>query len=421
MYFHNIFLLIFPFVSTSIIKNRNFVFLWMGHLISHAGDAVYMIALPWLLLDLTGSKSLTSLVTISAYLPAILFGLTAGVIVDRYDKTMIMIYSDLFRAMLVLIIPVAIIFDFITPVLVGCTTFLLSSFATFFHPARDSLIPHITTPEELPSANSAITISGQMSHLLGPLFAGMGISIFGFTHLFTADAVSFLFSLLAISLITTTYRRKTTGPSSSQWKGIIEGLSYVYRNKGLRILLLLTFINNIFIMGPAFIGLPVFVREILKADFTVYVQMETAMATGMIIGSLIFWKISKIITPVSILLFGIVMDGITYALLYFTKNNISAIWVLLIHGIGIPLITVSRTTIIQLIVPDEFRGRLFSMVYMAVMGTTALSIVLTGMILEIIGADLLFLMIGIGATSTVCIGLNPSMRKLLSKNQIAVD
>ena len=185
-------------------------------------------------------------------------------------------------------------------------------------------------------------------------------------------------------------------------------------------LLLLTFINNIFIMGPALIGLPVFVREILKADFTVYAKMETAMATGMIIGSLIFWKISKKVTPISILLVGIVMDGITYALLYFTGNNISAILVLFIHGIGIPLITVSRTTIIQLIIPDEFRGRLFSMIYMAVMGTTALSIVLTGIILEIIGADLLFLMIGIGAASTVCIGLNPSMRQLLSTNKIEV-
>ena len=408
-------------MSTSIIKNRNFVFLWIGHLISHAGDAVYMIALPWLLLDLTGSKSLTSLVTISAYLPAILFGLTAGVIVDRYDKTMIMIYSDLFRAMLVLIIPLAIIFDFITPVLVGCTTFLLSSFATFFYPARDSLIPYITTPEELPSANSAITISGQMSHLLGPLFAGLGISIFGFTHLFTADAVSFLFSILAISLITTTYRRKATAPSSSQWKGIIEGLSYVYRNKGLRILLLLTFVNNIFIMGPAFIGLPVFVREILKADFTVYAQMETAMATGMIIGSLIFWKAIKHINPLSILLFGLVMDGITYTFLYFAHTSFIATLILLIHGIGIPLITVSRTTIIQSVVPDEFRGRFFSMVYMAVMGTTALSIGLTGAILENIEADKLFLIIGLCAASTVFIGLNPNMRKLLVNNPVDLN
>ena len=152
-------------MSTSIIKNRNFGFLWIGHLISHAGDAVYMIALPWLLLELTGSTSLTSLVTISAYLPAILFGLIAGVIVDRYDRKKIMIFADIARTVLVAVIPAAIVFNFISTMLIGCVTFLLASFATFFYPARDSLIPDITTQEELTSANSAITISGQMSHL----------------------------------------------------------------------------------------------------------------------------------------------------------------------------------------------------------------------------------------------------------------
>ena len=141
----------------------------------------------------------------------------------------------------------------------------------------------------------------------------------------------------------------------------------------------------------------------------------------MIIGSLIFWKIAKNISPVSILLIGIVMDGITYAFLYFSDCAISAIYILLIHGIGIPLITISRTTIIQAVVPNEFRGRLFSMIYMAVMGTTALSIGLTGIILEHIGADILFLIIGIGAASTVFIGLNNSMRKLLSGNSINID
>ena len=70
-------------MSASIIKNRNFAFMWFGHLISHAGDAVFMIALPWLMLDITGSKSLTSLVSMSAYLPAALFGL-GGVLV-RYN------------------------------------------------------------------------------------------------------------------------------------------------------------------------------------------------------------------------------------------------------------------------------------------------------------------------------------------------
>ena len=392
--------------------------MWFGHLISHAGDAVFMIALPWLMLDITGSKSLTSLVSMSAYLPAVLFGLFAGVVVDRYNRKWIMIYSDILRALLVAVIPLALIYGFISPLLIGAITFSLSTFSAFFYPARDSLIPHIVTAEELPAANSAISVSGQMSHLLGPLFAGIGISIFGLRHLFTADAISFLFSILLISLIVGPARKLTIEKHPPKWLGIVEGLTYVNSNKGLRLLLILTFVNNIFIMGPAIIGLPVFVREVLTSDFGVLAKLEVAMAAGMIVGSFVFWKAEKNISPISILLFGIVMDGITYTLLFFADTSFIAMLVLIIHGIGIPLITVSRTTIIQAVVPDEFRGRLFSMIYMAVMGTTAISVGLTGFILEFIGADSLFLLIGIGAASTVIIGFNPALREMNVNNRL---
>jgi len=391
--------------------------MWFGHLISHAGDAVFMIALPWLMLDITGSKSLTSLVSMSAYLPAVLFGLFAGVVVDRYNRKWIMIYSDILRALLVAVIPLSLIYGFISPLLIGAITFSLSTFSAFFYPARDSLIPHIVTAEELPAANSAISVSGQMSHLLGPLFAGIGISIFGLRHLFTADAISFLFSILLISLIVGPARKLTIEKHPPKWQGIVEGLTYVNSHKGLRILLILTFVNNIFIMGPAIIGLPVFVREVLTSDFGVLAKLEVAMAAGMIVGSFVFWKAEKNISPISILLFGIVMDGITYTLLFFADTSFIAILVLIIHGIGIPLITVSRTTIIQAVVPDEFRGRLFSMIYMAVMGTTAISVGLTGFILEFIGADSLFLLIGVGAASTVIIGFNPALREMNVNNR----
>jgi MFS family permease len=323
---------------------------------------------------------------------------------------------------LVAVIPIALIFGFISPLLIGVITFSLSTFSTFFYPARDSLIPHITTSEELPAANSAISVSGQMSHLLGPLFAGVGISLFGLTHLFTADAISFLFSILLISLMRVPNRTIPDEKHPPKWQGIVEGLKYVNAHKGLRLLLLLTFVNNIFIMGPAIIGLPVFVREVLTANFGVLAKLEVAMAVGMIIGSFLFWKAVKKINPIYILLFGIVMDGITYTFLYFVHSPFAAIIVLLIHGIGIPLITVSRTTIIQSVVPDKFRGRIFSMNYMAVMGTTAISVGLTGFILEFIGADLLFLLIGIGAALTVIIGFNPVLRKMnVNKRLLDID
>jgi len=386
-------------------------------LISHAGDAVYAIALPWLILDMTGSKSLTALVSMSAYLPALLFGLFAGVIVDHYNRKWLMILSDILRALLVAVVPLALIYDFATPLLIGVLTFFLATFATLFYPARDSLIPHLTTPDKLPGVNSAISVSGQMSHLLGPLLAGVGFSILGLTHLFTADSISFLFSIVMISLITLPKNKfqESEFPTTQMW-GVREGLRYVKENKGLKTLLILTFVNNIFIMGPAIIGLPVFVKEVLQADFDILARLETAMAAGMICGSFIFWQAVKRFKPTNILLFGIVVDGITFCFVYWVQNNIMGILVLLIHGIGIPLITVSRTTIIQKAVPDRMRGRFFAMIYMAVMGTTAISVGLTGLMLEVMGADTLFLLIGVFAALTVLIGVYSSSFRKLANN-----
>jgi MFS family permease len=130
------------------------------------------------------------------------------------------------------------------------------------------------------------------------------------------------------------------------------------------------------------------------------------MALGMIVGSLCFIFLIKRFQVVHILLFGIFMDGFTYTLLYFINEKSAALLLLFIHGIAIPLITISRTTIIQKIVPDSYRGRIFAINYMAVMGTTAFSILIVGFILEYISTHLLFLGIGISASLTMIIGFN---------------
>ena len=130
------------------------------------------------------------------------------------------------------------------------------------------------------------------------------------------------------------------------------------------------------------------------------------MALGMIVGSILFIYLLKCFSPVKILLFGISFDGITYALLFFIETPLLAAILLFIHGIAIPLITISRITIIQKIVPDSDRGKIFSINYMAVMGTTALSIVVVGFSLEYISSQLLFLIIGICASFTSIIGFN---------------
>ncbi len=380
----------------SVFVNRNIFLLWVGHLISHAGDAVFMIALPWLLLDMTGSKTTASIITMTAYLPSLLFGLLAGAVADTYSRKWVMIISDLSRALLVMMIPIALLTGFATPVFIGIVTFLVASMATPFYPARDAMLPDIVPVEDLTGANSIISTSGQLSHLFGPFMAGILVQWVGLVHLFTIDAISFSASLICVALIRLSHHRKP-GKAHNHMELMRSGLRYLSGNKALVFLLIITAVNNFFIMGLAIIGIPVYVREVLDNSFTTLAKLETFMAAGMVLGSVLIWRFFRQSNPYVLLLTGFVLDGLTYSLIYFIHQPIWAYLLLLIHGLGIPFITVSRTLIIQLVVTKEFRGRVFSLVNMAVMGTTAISVVSMGLILEFISVQTTFMLFGIFA------------------------
>jgi MFS transporter, DHA3 family, macrolide efflux protein len=385
-------------------KNKNILFLWIGHLISHTGDAIYMMALPWLILDFTGSKSSTALVTASVYLPSLIFGLFAGSLVDRYSRKRIMLISDILRAIIVLLIPLIILTDNHSTLIIGIIAFLLSTAGTPFYPARDSLIPSLVPAKKLSMVNSFISTSGQLSHLMGPVFAGIFVGVVGLTHLFTLDAITFLFSFIFIWLISNN-EMIIKKSKKTYFEDIKSGLQFIKNKKGILALIIMTSVNNLFIMGPAIIGMPVFVREILNSEFITLAKIESAMALGMLLGSFIIIRFLKNISLIKILFFGIIFDGITYSILYNINSELITILTLFIHGIGIPFIVVSRTNLIQKHIPNELRGRVFSMVNMSVLGTTAISSMITGFALEYISSQLLFLIIGFGAVGTSLIGL----------------
>ena len=387
--------------------NKPIMLLWLGHIISHAGDAIYQISLPWLILELTGSKTSTSLVAVSVYLPAVLFSLMAGVIGDRFDRRGVMIFSDGARMLFVGSLVAYLLNGGINPLIIGTFAFTVSTFGTLFYPARDALIPSLVKPEQLTSTNAFISTSGQLAHLSGPVLAGALFAWVGLNHLFTIDAVSFSVSMICIALISkkhiTIQQEKEPATHIHQLK---EGLQFVRKKGDLAGLITLTAVNNLFIMGPAMVGTPIFVREVLNLDFGAYAMIEAHMAGGMLAGTLFIWRFGKKINRSRVLFWGMVLDGLTYSLLYYIGSYEATKILLFIHGIGIPMITVSRTTIIQSVVPDRLRGRIFSMVSMAVIGFTALSSGLVGPLAEVVPISTIFLVIGVGAALCGVIGLN---------------
>jgi MFS family permease len=390
-----------------ILFSSNLLLLWMGHVISHAGDAIYQLALPWLILELTGSKTTTSLVALSAYLPAVLFSLFAGVIVDRFSRRGVMIFSDLIRMAGMALLVIFLLTGGTSPVVVGGIAFVVATFATLFYPARDALIPDLISPDALSSANAFISTSGQFAHLAGPLLAGLLVTWVGLTHLFTIDAFSFGASLVCLIFIRRGARRqKPEIIPKSHLSNLTEGLRYVWKKRALGLLLLLTALNNLFIMGPAIIGMPIFVREVLQLGFGAFAIIEAFMAGGMLLGSFLVWRFGAPLNPGLLLFIGMILDGLTYSLLYLANTYSQTQLLLLLHGIGIPMITIARTTLIQTVVPDQIRGRVFSMVHLSVIGLTALSAALIGPLAEVLPIEIIFLGIGIGAAGCGVFGLS---------------
>ena len=402
-----------PFImSIQFTQKRNLILLWIAQSISQAGDAIYQLALLWLVLDLTQSTVMTGLIAMSAYLPALLFGLYAGVFSDKMNRLNLMTFANGGQALTVLLIPLLLWYGHENIWLICGVAFIRSCFNTIFQPALQSFIPMLFPPNRIVKINAILATSGQIAWMMGPFFAGVMLTLVTLPTLFLLDAGSFILSIaLLIFIVQPPYQKKQT--NQNHWDELKQGLAYLYSQKPIYWLIIITFINNLFIMGPAIVGIPILVKYGLNGSASDFAFIEGSMAAGALIGSFIVTKLTKKFSNGIIWATGLFLDGITYSFLYWVDSVEMAMIMIFFHGIGIPFIMVSRTSIVQLHTPNKYHGRLFSVVHLGVVGTTAISSGLVGIITSFISVKLLFHGIGIGAAICGLVGLAvPSLRKL---------
>ena len=340
----------------------------------------------------------------SAYLPAIIFGIFAGVLVDQHNRMKLMLISNFSQAVVVVIIPMLLFIDIKIGLIIGVLAFLRASFGSLFPPAINAFLPEIFPQDKLVKINSLIATSGQFAYFIGPVIAGILLNIMSIGILFAWDALSFL--LAAIVLLTIRYTDKfKESVSGSRLQELRSGFNYLKTNSSIGLLIILTIINNIFIMGPAIVGLPIMIKHYLNGSASDFAFVEAGMALGMLTGTFFMYRFSKHFKNGFLLLLGMLWDGLTYALFFWVQSVPMALCIIMFHGIGIPIITISRTTILQKYAPNRYHGRLFAMVHLAVSGMTAISTALVGMISEVISIHIVFLLFGIGGTFTGLIGI----------------
>jgi MFS family permease len=364
--------------------NRNFRLLFIGQTISQLGDWFNAVAVFALLLDLTGSATAVAWMMIVQILPIALVAPVSGVVVDRMDRRKLMIAADVVRGCLILGLLLVRQADqvWIAYVVMALTV----AAAAFFEPARTAIIPSFTTAEELLPANALSSATWSAMLAIGASVGGMVTAIAGRNVAFAINAASFFVSAFFIGR--THYRSvpvTTSRPSGiaalSGYTDLIEGLRYMRRHSHVAALMFVK--AGWGLAGGVLLLLTIFGQRIFP------VAGSTAAGIGVLYGArgvgaglgpiALRWMLGqaprtlrRVIGPAYFIV------AVFYVALSLAPTlPVAALSVLCAH-VGGSILWVFSTVLLQMEVPDRFRGRVFAAELALVSLTMSLSSYWTG-------------------------------------------
>jgi hypothetical protein len=403
-----------------ILRNRNFRLLWVGQAVSLIGDQFYLIALPWLVLILTGDPLALGLVLALTAVPRALFMLVGGALTDRFSPRMLMILSNSMRLMVVVIMTSLVLTASIETWMLYIFALTFGLADAMFYPAQFSILPQMVERWQLKAANSLVQAATQVSLFLGPVLAGVVIAIFGGSSedlsgigiAFSLDAITFLVSLLTLFLIR--IEREPEREEIDFLSSIKQGLSFIIRSPGLRIMFLILAMTNLLVAGPFDVGIPVLADSRLPGGAAAFGILMSAFGGGSLIGITVAGMLPEprigrfgYIMVLIIILFGIGTAGFAFADSIYTAGAITFSMGLMIGYVDILIITwVQHGT------PMNLMGRMMGMMMFSSAGLLPISLAISGAALRW-SMEGLFLIAGIlMVVMGVLLTLMPSIRSI---------
>jgi MFS family permease len=383
-------------------SNRDFRQIWLGQVISQMGDWFDTIALYSIVLRLTGSGRAVGLVLVARFLPTVFVGSLSGVIADRFSRRAIMIVSDLLRAVIVLGFLLIRRPDQIW--LVYFLTVLQLICSSFFEPARTAAIPSIVSQRELVAAGAISSVTWSSMLTLGAAIGGLITGAFGTDAAFVLDSLSYLASAALIATVRLPKRpprikRKLTVSRALGIADTIEGARYVKERPRVLALLL---VKSAWGLGGGILALlAVFGEKIFPvrgSGATGIGVLYAARGIGTAIGPIAARRIAgesprNMQKAIGI---GFFIGGIFYIAFGAATNFTLALIVLMLAHTGGSILWVNSTVLLQRVVEDNFRGRVFAAELALLTLTMAVSNYLTGELLDRFGLSPRAVTIGTG-------------------------
>ncbi|NRR28801.1 MFS transporter [Oxalobacteraceae bacterium] len=423
--------------GTPLLRDANFRWLMSGSVISQLGDQLSLIALPWLVLKVTGDTLALGLVIALMSIPRAVFILIGGALVDRYSPRRVLMLSKYANA--ALLIPLTLLVlnrqpeltlalspalsltlnltPHITLMIVYALALAIGLAQAFAIPAATSILPQTVAPAQLEKANGIMMGMRQLTMLAGPLLAALLIALSGsgqpsagaivpeangLALAFGLDCLSFLISAWTLSHVTSLPRAATHTAHpihaaqmapQSVWRSVGAGLAMVWNDMGLRLCFLYWGTVSLLIGGAMQVALPVLADTHMHGAASLGLLMG-ANGAGMLLGmALAAAKGAQLRRGISFGSLALLIDALAGAMLLplaAVRTEWQAATVLLLIGVLSGFIQITVFSWIQRRVPPQMMGRAMSIFMFIFMGLAPLSAAGTGLLLKTITLGQLF-------------------------------
>jgi MFS family permease len=361
------------------LRERHFRLLWIGSAISFFGDQFYLVALPWIVLQLTGSAIAMGTILMAASIPRAVLMLMGGAVTDRISPRRILMSTASARTIFVAAIGALLWFHALHIWQLYALGFAFGVADAFSMPAASAFLPTLVKREQLIPANSVFQTTAQLTTIVGPGPAGIVIKLLGAAWAFFLDAISFLFIIAALWRLPDPAKPQSAGGKPAVWRSILEGFGYVRADVPLRSLVLLAAMLNFCLSGPIAVGLP-YLAKIKFGSATAFGLILSSAAAGGLLGALVagIWKVRK---RGLLLLCACVAISVCVASIGLVGRLWMVAGMLLMMACAAGLANVHIAAWVQQRVEATVRGRVMSLVMLSAFGLSPISLALAGFLI----------------------------------------
>ncbi|EKQ51630.1 MULTISPECIES: MFS transporter [unclassified Clostridium] len=367
-----------PFIA---LKHDNFRYYWIGMCVSLIGTWMQNIAQPWLAYTLTNSPFLLSLIGIAQFTPMLIFSLFAGVIVDKFPKKKILVFTQLSSLIITLILAILVWIGQVQYWHILVLSTILGVINTIDMPTRQSVVIELVGKEDLMNAIALNSMVFNLARIIGPAIAGIVMGYEGIAFCFFINAISFGAVLISLIFIKLTPVERKAKKNADVIEEIKDGLRYIYKKKILLYTVFVLAIVGTFAMNFNVL-VPVFAKQILNQNEAGFGILMSFMGFGSFLGAMFIATQSKT-GPKKFMIYIVpLIVGVSLIITGYTNMYLLTGIFLAITGFFFIAFTSSANSTLQLNSNNEYRGRVMSVYALVFSGSTPFGNLYAGLFAE---------------------------------------